>query len=53
VLSARTHGRSEDERWHLHKDGSRFFCSGEVSRLKGENLKGYVKIARDLTGHKR
>ncbi|QCY10930.1 CheR family methyltransferase [Pseudomonas sp. MPC6] len=53
LLSARTHGRSEDERWHLRKDGSRFFCSGEVTRLKGENLKGYVKIARDLTGHKR
>ena len=24
-----------------------------MTRLKGENLKGYVKIARDLTGHKR
>ena len=53
LLSARTHGRSEDERWHQRKDGSRFFCSGEVTLLKGENLKGYVKIARDLTGHKR
>ncbi|MDQ0126529.1 two-component system CheB/CheR fusion protein [Pseudomonas lini] len=53
LSSARTHGRSEDERWHLRKDGSRFFCSGEVTLLKGENLKGYVKIARDLTGHKR
>lgn len=53
LLSARTHGRSEDERWHLRKDGSRFFCSGEVTLLRGDNLQGYVKIARDLTGHKR
>jgi two-component system CheB/CheR fusion protein len=53
LLAVRTHGRSQDERWHRHKDGSRFFCSGEVTLLKGENLKGYVKIARDLTGHKR
>ncbi|KPG97673.1 chemotaxis protein [Pseudomonas sp. RIT-PI-q] len=53
LLAVRTHGRSEDERWHLHKDGSRFFCSGEVTLLRGDNLQGYVKIARDLTGHKR
>ncbi|GID08963.1 CheR family methyltransferase [Pseudomonas sp. 008] len=53
LLGARTHGRSEDERWHLRKDGSRFYCSGEVTQLNGDNLHGYVKIARDLTGHKR
>ena len=50
---ARTNGRSEDERWHLRKDGSRFFCSGEVTLLQGDHQQGYVKIARDLTGHKR
>lgn len=50
---ARVNGRSEDERWHLRKDGSRFFCSGEVTLLQGDHLQGYVKIARDLTGHKR
>jgi two-component system CheB/CheR fusion protein len=53
LRTAREHGRGEDERWHLRKDGSRFYCSGEVIRLEGESLKGYVKIARDLTGHKR
>ncbi|MDU9394193.1 CheR family methyltransferase [Pseudomonas sp. zfem002] len=51
--AARLHGRGQDERWHVRKDGSRFYCSGEVSRLKGSSLRGYVKIARDLTGHKR
>ncbi|MGL6245460.1 CheR family methyltransferase [Pseudomonas sp.] len=53
LLAVRTHGRNDDERWHLRKDGSRFFCSGEVTLLSGDNLRGYVKIARDLTGHKR
>jgi two-component system CheB/CheR fusion protein len=53
LRAAREQGRGEDERWHLRKDGSRFYCSGEVIRLEGESLKGYVKIARDLTGHKR
>ncbi|MEO6676172.1 MAG: CheR family methyltransferase [Pseudomonas sp.] len=53
LSTVRTLGRNEDERWHLRKDGSRFFCSGEVTLLQGDNLKGYVKIARDLTGHKR
>lgn len=51
--TARAQGRCEDERWHLRKDGSRFFCSGEVTLLSGNYLQGYVKIARDLTGHKR
>lgn len=53
LRSARQHGRGQDERWHVRKDGSRFYCSGEVSLLKGNSLRGYVKIARDLTGHKR
>ncbi|MCJ8206838.1 CheR family methyltransferase [Pseudomonas sp. RGM2987] len=53
LSTARDDGRCEDERWHLRKDGSRFFCSGEVTRLSDDPLDGYVKIARDLTGHKR
>jgi two-component system CheB/CheR fusion protein len=53
LRAAREHGRGEDERWHLRKDGSLFYCSGEVIRLEGESHKGYVKIARDLSGHKR
>jgi PAS domain S-box len=53
LRAAREHGRGEDERWHVRKDGSRFYCSGEVTQLKSVSLQGYVKIARDLTGHKR
>jgi PAS domain S-box-containing protein len=41
-------GRSEDERWHQRKDGSRFWGSGLLMRLRtGE---GFVKIMRDRTG---
>ncbi|WP_043461097.1 chemotaxis protein CheB [Azohydromonas australica] len=51
---ARETGRSEDERWHLCKDGSRFWCSGVTTPLyEGGRLHGYGKIARDLTGSKR
>lgn len=53
LSSIRTVGRGEDERWHLRKDGSRFYCSGEMAVLQGDTVNGYVKIARDLTGHKR
>ena len=45
---ARDEGRSVDERWHLRKDGSTFFCSGIVTRLEGKSG-GYAKIARDMT----
>ncbi|MDB5742627.1 MAG: signal transduction histidine kinase with CheB and CheR [Polaromonas sp.] len=45
---AREDGRSVDERWHLRKDGTSFFCSGALTRLEGEAW-GYAKIARDMT----
>jgi len=46
---ARTEGRAEDERWHLKRDGKRFFCGGVMAPLVDGLLYGYVKIARDLT----
>ena len=39
--------RASDERFHVRKDGSRFYCSGTTLRL-GESL-GFAKIARDLS----
>jgi PAS domain S-box-containing protein len=52
---ARTEGRAEDERWHMRKDGSRFWSSGFVRPALDEegNLLGFSKVARDLTEHKR
>jgi two-component system CheB/CheR fusion protein len=41
-------GRATDERFHVRKNGTRFFVSGITRRLAG-NGAGFAKIARDLT----
>ncbi|MEG9524191.1 MAG: PAS domain S-box protein [Hyphomicrobiales bacterium] len=48
---ARDHGQATDERWHLRKDGRRFWASGEMMPLRtdGDALVGYLKILRDRT----
>lgn len=48
---AKTLGRSEDDRWHLRADGSRFWASGVVTALRADDgsLRGFVKILRDET----
>ena len=48
---ARRIGRAADERYHVRKDGVRFYCSGVTARLGGGGL-GFVKVARDLTGQR-
>jgi signal transduction histidine kinase len=47
LTTALASGRASDERFHVRKDGSRFYCSGVTTRL-GESL-GLAKIARDLS----
>ena len=44
-------GRGSDERWHLKKDGSCFWASGEMMPLKDEagTVMGFIKILRDRT----
>ena len=53
LMTAGAAGRAEDERWHLRKDGSRFWASGILTALRdsedGDRLHGYVKILRDNT----
>lgn len=53
-ISAASTGHSSDERWHLRKDGSRFFVFGMVNALRDDagKLLGFVKIARDVTERK-
>jgi len=55
LQKARKEGRAEDERWHMRKDGSRFWASGFVRPILDEedNLIGFSKVARDLTERKR
>jgi PAS domain S-box-containing protein len=48
------YGQANDERWHLKKDGSRFFAVGRLIALKDSsgNLHGFTKIVRDVTPNK-
>ena len=47
-------GRAQDTRWHLRKDGSRFWANGVMVGLrdKGGTLQGLAKIVRDDSGMK-
>ncbi|WP_018261584.1 PAS domain S-box protein [Methylobacterium sp. WSM2598] len=51
LQSALTAGRGIDERWHLRRDGSRFWASGQMMPLRDEAgvATGFVKILRDRT----
>ena len=55
LATAAARGHSNDERWHLRKDGSRFFASGVVSPIFDEEgrLCGFTKVARDITERNR
>ena len=48
-------GRATDERWHLKKDGTRFWANGEMMPLRSEDDVhiGFVKILRDRTEQRR
>ncbi len=48
-------GCATDERWHLRKNGERFFASGAVRPVRSLSgaTKGFIKVARDITGRKR
>jgi len=49
--TAATLGRAEDERWHVRKDGSRFWASGVVTPVLDQTGKliGFSKVMRDMT----
>src|SRR6185312_14600876 len=47
---AARNGHAADERWHLRKDGSRFWGSGEMTPLVEDGkIQGFLKIVRDRT----
>src|SRR4051794_29211415 len=52
--TAAREGQANDERWHVKKDGSRFFGFGRLVALKdaSANLYGFAKILRDVTPNK-
>ena len=51
ISSALLHGRGLDERWHVRKDGTLFWASGEMMPLRGDDdqVGGFLKILRDRT----
>ncbi|HLM02663.1 MAG TPA: PAS domain-containing sensor histidine kinase [Pyrinomonadaceae bacterium] len=50
MKQARENGSAADERWHVRRDGTRFYASGfQTALYENGKLTGYAKIARDLT----
>ncbi|MFL6282989.1 MAG: PAS domain S-box protein, partial [Pyrinomonadaceae bacterium] len=53
--TAAREGRAEDNRWHVRKDGTRFWANGMLMPLRdaaGGLLRGFAKILRDNTAAK-
>ncbi|MGE5547847.1 MAG: PAS domain S-box protein [Solirubrobacterales bacterium] len=50
IETALRQGRADDERWHLRKDGSRFWAKGSMMRI-GDGA-GFLKILRDQTAER-
>lgn len=46
-------GRATDERWHMRKDGSRFWATGMMMPLRDGEVQGFLKIFRDRTEERR
>jgi PAS domain S-box-containing protein len=55
IKTALKTGRAGDDRWHMRKDGSRFWGSGLSMALRapGEKACGILKVMRDLTERKK
>jgi PAS domain S-box-containing protein len=49
--SAAREGSATDERWHMKKNGQRFFASGVARPIRDDtgHLHGFLKVCRDIT----
>jgi PAS domain-containing protein len=54
MRTARQTGKAEDVRWHLRKDGSRFWANGIMTALNDDSGRcvGLAKIVSDATQRK-
>ncbi|MEY2505065.1 MAG: two-component system, chemotaxis family, CheB/CheR fusion protein [Verrucomicrobiota bacterium] len=54
ISIALSEGRAPDRRYHVRKDGSRFWADGVLMRLDDETgrIRGFAKVARDATDQK-
>ena len=55
LRTALAEGRAEDQRWHVRKDGSRFWANGLLMLLRDDagEPRAFAKILRDDTARKR
>ena len=55
LTMAAAQGRLEDQGWRVRKDGSRFWASVIIVALRdvAGGLRGFAKVTRDLTEHRR
>lgn len=53
--TALANGIANDERWHIRRDGTRFYANGVVRTMIDQYgvVRGFLKIARDMTVQKR
>ena len=51
LAMAAANTRASDERWHIRKNGERFYASGTMAAMYDDEgrVKGFIKIARDMT----
>jgi PAS domain S-box-containing protein len=54
LATAAREGYMEDEGWRVRKDGSLFWAKATITALrdKGGNLRGFLKVTRDITERK-
>ena len=54
LTTATREGRAADVRWHLRKDGTRFWADGIMERLTDDtgDFIGFAKVLRDATSEK-
>jgi PAS domain S-box-containing protein len=50
-IQASVEGRADDKRWHVRKDGSRFYANGILNSMidNGGKTFGFIKVLRDDT----
>ncbi|MEZ4618792.1 MAG: PAS domain S-box protein [Caldilineaceae bacterium] len=55
MTTARREGQASDDRWHLRRDGSRFWANGVMEALRHDDgtLRGFAKVLRDNTEPKK
>ncbi len=54
LLRARNEGKAVVDKWHMRKNGERFYAAGTVHPMldRDGNLRGFAKIMRDNTANK-